>query len=89
MSTPGLIGVCFECFLLNKLPHVEWWTLNWPYYSSQIDGSNDCFSKMIADVLPLWHCVNTPEGFRPANWQNFCFYEGAHQGRSHLKTDAE
>ncbi|KAL0160075.1 hypothetical protein M9458_043800, partial [Cirrhinus mrigala] len=24
-----------------------------------IDGSNNCFSKMIADVLPPWHCVNT------------------------------
>ena len=22
-------------------------------------GSNSCFSKIIADVFPHWHCVNT------------------------------
>ncbi len=38
---------------------VELWTSICLDYSSQIDGSNNRFSKIIADVLPLWHCVNT------------------------------
>ena len=26
-----------------------------------------CFSKIVVDVFPPWHCVNTPECSRPAN----------------------
>ncbi len=74
-STLGRIGVWFECLpLVNNLPHYGMMDFKWfGNYSSQIDGSNNGFSKIFADFLPPWHCINTPE-----DCQNFCFYRGAH-----------
>ncbi len=60
-STLGRIGVWFECLpLVNNLPHYGMMDFKWfGNYSSPIDGSNNGFSKIFADVLPPWHCVNT------------------------------
>ncbi len=60
MSTPGGIGVCFECLpLVNKLPHCRMMDFTLFGNGNFTLPSNNCFSKIIADVLPPWHCVNT------------------------------
>jgi len=55
-STPGKIGNCFECFS-TCLPHcVQWWISiiwKWEYNNSQIDGSNNCFSRSLLVSLAL------------------------------------
>ncbi len=55
----GLVSVLNVFHLWIIFSTVEWWTSICLDYSSQIDGSNNCFSKIIADVLTPWHCVNT------------------------------
>ncbi|MEE6522716.1 hypothetical protein FKM82_021325 [Ascaphus truei] len=64
MSTPGKIGNCLECFpLLNNLSHCRMMDFklfgNGLITPPRLMGSNNCFSKIIADVFPPWHCVNT------------------------------
>ncbi len=55
----GLVSVFLVFYLwiiffsVNDGLQIVW---KWPYYSSQIDGSNNCFSKIITDVFPLLLC---------------------------------
>jgi len=63
-STPLKINNCPECFpLVNNLCRCRmvdsWLFANYLITPLRLLGSNSCFSKIIADVFPPWHCVNT------------------------------
>jgi len=62
-STGTSTGSCLECFpLVNNLPHSR--IMDFRLFGNsritfvRLMGSNNC-SKIIADVFPPWHCVNT------------------------------
>jgi len=45
---------------------------------TRLMGSNNCFSKILADVFLSWHCVNTPEYSRLTIFQSIGFYHDGH-----------
>ena len=64
------IGNCLRCFPFSVwilFLTAEWWTLNCLHVLTtppSLMGSNSCFSMIIADVFPPWHCVahlNAPD----------------------------
>jgi len=79
LATPWKTGSCMVSFLLVNLSHCR-------VMLSRLFGDgltsltimmliNNCFAKIIADVISFWHCVNTPKCYWPANCQNFAFIE--------------
>lgn len=77
MSTPGKIGKSIECFLLvKKTSHYRVRSKlfgNGLMTFPRLMSSNNCSSKMTAEVFPLRHYANIPECFRPANYINVYF----------------
>ena len=61
----GKTGRCFECVsLLNNVSRCgtmdsRLFEAGGPFQTRpRLTGSNNCFSEITGDVVPLWQCVN-------------------------------
>lgn len=60
LTKSGNISIYFECFpLVNDLPHCTKMDFFGNGLIAILMGSKNCFSMVIADFLPIWHCVHT------------------------------
>ncbi|MEQ2173944.1 hypothetical protein GOODEAATRI_002825 [Goodea atripinnis] len=65
MLIPGYNGICSDFYGLMTHPRLL--------------GSNHCFSKIIAEVFPAWHCVKTHMYVPDQQFaKNFCLFRGIH-----------